>query len=102
MATSPRLQRSPLCNDQLLTHTVAITGETAKHIKDILAFHANFIASKIAAGACEAVRIKKFGTFRPQMDQIVDNGHSRPLYTQRKRGGHTTSPLREGGDNALI
>lgn len=82
-------QRSPLCNDKVVAHTVAITGETPKFIKDLLEFHARFIAEKIKAGACESVRIRKFGTFKPRLERIARNNQQKVAVTRRIRGGDT-------------
>jgi len=94
MAKSPRLQKSPLCNDKALAHTMAVTGESAKFIKEVLDFHSKFIADKIKIGGFESVRIWRFGNFRPKLDKIAARGHGRaPLYSRRINGGEAFGPI---------
>lgn len=77
--------RPPSCNEKCLSHTVMVTGEPAKLIKQLLEWQSNFIADKMRSGSLEAVRIPHFGVFRPKMKLIAAKGYgTRPKTTTRK------------------
>jgi len=96
MAKSTRLQKSPYCNDKVLEHVIAVTGETPKLIKEIIDFHSRFIAGKIKAGGFESVRIGRFGNFTPKMKKLVAKGYgTKATYTLRNYGAPARGPRRD-------
>jgi len=103
MAKSRRLQQSPLCNEKALAQAVAETGETPKFVRDILDFHADFIAQKIKAGGFESVSIIGFGTFQPKLSRLAAKGYGKaPAFTRRIYGGepYGTALPKEGTNDA--
>lgn len=90
MSNSTRLQRSPACNQKVLDHTVAQTGETPQFVKSIVGFYWSFIQQKIEAGALESVRIPLFGVFRPKLNEVKHWGQGVPAdRSVRVAGGLT-------------
>ena len=71
--------KAPSCNEKCLSHTMMETGETAKTIRTVLEWNAEFIAGKIRTGSLESVRIPHFGIFRPKIKMIRAKGYGTPV-----------------------
>lgn len=78
-------KKSPPCNEKCLTHTVVQTGESAKFIKMLLDWQAEFIADKIRSGNLESVRIPHFGIFRPKLGSVKNRGYGLKVKTTVRR-----------------
>lgn len=61
------------------------TGETAKTIRMVIEWNAEFIAGKIRTGSLESVRIPHFGIFRPKLKMIRAKGYGSPVKTTTRQ-----------------